>query len=342
MTEKLITLLSDAGLLAPDQSFTWCRFAGDGSDRRFFRCETGSNEKFIIILPSLTQPLAMSEARSGFAIGRHLHAMGVPVPRPYAFAEDSGALICEDLGNTSLYDAAGPAADPAARIALYRRALESLAAFQIKGRIGFDPAWCWDSRHYDQELMLERESHYFSREFCQGYMNMAIPGGLENDFRELATRISREPTNYLLHRDFQSRNLLIVNANIMIIDFQGARLGPLGYDLASLLNDPYVDLTAADRDDLRQYYLTCINRYMDIDPTAFTAGYYHLALQRNLQVLGAYAYLTLVKKKTFFAQYILPATRNLIDLLRQKLSGKYPILQKLSAEIYASLVTTHP
>ncbi len=71
------------------------------------------------------------------------------------------------------------------------------------------------------------------------------------------------------------------------------------------------------------------------------AGYYHIALQRNLQVLGAYAYLTLTKKKQQFAQYIIPATHSLVNLLTKKLSGSYPELEALSQNILDKLIM-HP
>ncbi|NOX25939.1 MAG: phosphotransferase [Deltaproteobacteria bacterium] len=335
------SLLRTAKLLAPGQSLTCRQFAGDGSDRQFFRCVIGGDKSFVIIFPSETLPEAIAEAKSSFAIGSHLYAMGLPVPKPYAIDKETGTLIFADLGNILLYDAAGAGANQAIKISLYRQALKSLAALQIKGREGFNPDWCWDTRHYDQEMMLERESHYFSREFCQGYMSLVIPAGLENDFLKLAARISEEPADYLMHRDFQARNLLIVDGRPWIIDFQGARFGPLGYDLASLLNDPYMDLAADIRHDLREYYITCVSSYITIDPGKFMAGYYHIALQRNLQVLGAYAYLTLARGKSFFEPYIRPAARNLVNILTRKLPDNYPELQRVSHEIYDKLEGNH-
>jgi len=327
---------------SPYQSFTWRQFASDGSDRQFFRCETDRQVRFIIILPAKLLPAAMAEANASFAIGRHLHELDIPVPKPYAFDEHNGALLFEDLGNILLYDMANGAANHEEIITIYRQAVECLATFQIKGRKNFNPNWCWDTRHYDRKLMLERESHYFSREFCQRYMHLSLDNELEKEFVDLAVRISLEPADYLLHRDYQSRNLMMVNGCPYIIDFQGARLGPLAYDLASLLNDPYMNLTEQVKDELAAHYISSISQYIRINSSKFMAGYYHIALQRNLQVLGAYAYLTLTKKKQKFAQYIIPATHNLVSLLTQKLSGSYPKLEALSQKILAKLIMYPP
>ena len=113
---------------------------------------------------------------------------------------------------------------------------------QVRGAVSFDPKWCWDTPQYDRMLMLERESGYFLQAFWQDLLGMEEPPGLQEEFFELADRAARIPAGYFLHRDFQSRNIMIHGGEACIIDFQGGRLGPLAYDLASLLIDPYVAL----------------------------------------------------------------------------------------------------
>ena len=108
-----------------------------------------------------------------------------------------------------------------------------------------------------------------------------------------------------MHRDFQSRNIMIAQDRIGIIDFQAGRLGPVAYDLASLLIDPYVDLP----EDLQQALVDDAIRHLGLSAPAaegFKAGYGYCALARNLQILGAFGYLSQVKGKTGFAAYIRP------------------------------------
>ncbi len=324
-------------LLAPNQPATCHKFAGDGSDRQFFRCTNSTDDSFVIILPSTTHPEAFSEAKASYAIGNHLYMMGLPIPKLYFFDELSGALIFEDLGDVLLFDRADKSSTPAL-ISLYRQTLKCLAEFQIKGRQKFNLNWCWDTKHYDEQLMLDRESHYFSLEFCKNYLQIPLQTDMEEDFLRLASRISQEPADFLLHRDFQSRNIMFTNGKPRIIDFQGARLGPLGYDLASLLNDPYIQLDESTKEELIIFYVKEINNFTPLDYNKFISGYYHIALQRNLQILGAFAYLTLAKKKVFFEQFIIPASNNLYFLLNKKLSSSYPGLQELSHEILNKLV----
>lgn len=321
-------ILQRAGLLAAGDEFACRSFGGDGSDRLFFRCRAG-RRSLIVILPSPTLNQAEAEARASFFIGRHLYDRGVAVPRPYAYDEESAGVIFEDIGTVLLYDEVSrPAVRSTAIKKYYSQALAALAVFQIRGGQDFNPDFCWDTKRYDHGLMLERECHYFSREFCRGYLTVSPPAGLEDDFSRLVKRVGRVSADYLLHRDFQSRNLMIHNDGVKIIDFQGSRLGPLAYDPASLLNDPYVNLAHSWRRELLSVYLRELTKYTAVSELEFMESYYHIALLRNLQVLGAYSFLSRVKGKIFFKRFIAPAFSDLLALLRGELKGVYPHLQR--------------
>lgn len=314
---------------------------GCGSDRRFFRLTpvaqdrlTGANvDSLVAVLPAGTDERNLAEARSSFRIGRHLHERGVAVPEIFGFEPASGLLVFEDLGDCRLHDllcSQSPVAS--AVIARYHEAVQALVTFQVHGRQGFQEDMCWDTPRYDQDLMLKRESLYFAREFCQDMLGFPEPSPeLLGELAALAERVSKEPADFLLHRDFQSQNLMIHQDRVRIVDFQGARLGPLGYDLASLLNDPYAGLSADFKEELLCVYLNALQQQIKIDPEQFRQGYYYLALQRNLQVLGAYAFLSLKKGKTFFSAYILPAAQCLQYHL-QKAGDQFPRLTRLVAE----------
>ena len=155
---------------------------------------------------------------------------------------------------------------------------------------------------------------------------------LEGEFHHLADRVEQEPSDFILHRDFQSRNLMVHEGKIRIIDFQGARLGPLGYDLASLLIDPYVSLPIEFQNDLLSCYLSSLEKYIPIDFERFCKGYYFLALQRNLQILGAFSFLSQKRKKSFFIRYIKPAAESLNRLLQMRQGSAFCCLKNMVEE----------
>jgi len=305
--------------------------AGDGSDRRFYRLRLADNSTLVAVQPAAgTQGLA--EARAAVAIGRHLAARDVPVPIIHAFDQESGLLLCEDLGDTLLHEAAGRAT-PAERLTLYRQAVALLAHMQVAGGRDFEPAWCWDTPRYDRQLMLSRESGYFVRAFCQNYLGIdKIEDAVTEEFEALAEQAAAEPADYFLHRDFQSRNLMLHQGRLRVIDFQGGRLGPLAYDLASLLLDPYAGLPRTLQAELLEHYLDCLTPLLPLDRPAFLQGYYRLALQRNLQIIGAFAFLYREKQKKFFHAFLRPALASLHEQLALPAGADYPCLRKLVAD----------
>lgn len=337
--QAMLRLLAEAGFPRSAEAEL---LRGDGSDRGFLRiCEAG--RCLIAVLPSPTMVHAQAEARAVWEIGRHLADRSVPVPALFAFEPSTGIILCEDLGDCQ-FQGLIAAGRPEGVLPLYRQALEVLLQMQLAGRVGFEPRWCWDTPAYDRELMLARESGYFREACCRDYLGMTgMVSGLEEDFRRLADLAAGQPTGFFLHRDFQSRNMIVKDGRLRVLDFQGGRLGPLGYDLASLLNDPYVDLPVATREELFGYYLQLLSGQAPELIGGFAEGYLWLALQRNLQILGAFAFLSKVKGKTFFQAYLLPAAVNLRRLLQEPGGRKLPVLRALAAELpdrFNSLKTT--
>lgn len=307
---------------------------GDGSDRRFLRIRAGG-QSLIAVLPSPTHPGALAEAQAVWQIGRHLWGRKVPVPELFGFDPGTGIVLCEDLGDHQLHGLLLEAKTELPRVVgLCRQAVELLLHMQLEGAVGLQTKWCWDTPSYDRELMLTRESGYFWQACCRDLLGLAeMPPGLAEDFRHLAELATAQPGGFFLHRDFQSRNLLSAAGRLRVLDFQGGRLGPLGYDLASFLNDPYIDLPQAVRAELFDYYLELLAARRPQLAEGFREGYAWLAVQRNLQILGAFAFLTQVKGKGFFRSYLYPAAVNLQRLLEPPVARHLPILSALASEL---------
>jgi aminoglycoside/choline kinase family phosphotransferase len=195
--------------------------------------------------------------------------------------------------------------------------LKVLLEMQLKGGQGFDPAWCSQTGRYDQEMILEYESGYFIRSFVRDYCGAAsLPRGLQAELRELAARAARAGPLLFLHRDFQSRNILLQGGKVRIIDFQAGRLGPPGYDLASLLIDPYVGLEENERRELFEHYLGLALDRGAFEDKGFRQDYPFLVLHRRLQMLGAFAFLSRKKGRPGFEGFLPPV----LDSLKKSLT----------------------
>ena len=278
--------------------------------------------------------------RSYFLIGRYLFDRGVPVPELFGYDEKSGIIIAEDLGDLLLHGLIKQQTVSSPIVwQRSRQALEGLVRLQLAGSDGFTEDYCWDTPRYDKQVMVERESNYFLSAFCKGYLGLDVESGLKEEFQRLAERASREPADFILHRDFQSRNLMIDGDSIRIIDFQGARFGPLGYDLASLLMDPYAGLSADQQQELLDHYCALMAQHMPFDHQRFLEGYYYLFLQRNLQILGAFAFLSKQKGKVFFKEFIKPAAASFRAHLEKRQGADFPGLRALTEKIMVQLET---
>lgn len=318
-------LLRDCGLLAAKETKDLLadkqleKIHSDGSTRRFWRLSRAGKALCVISAPGGRSSAELAEARAAWNIGRHLQQKGVPVPELYGCDQENGVLLFEDLGDVRLHDMlvrqGAEALDADARRHYYQSVLTNLATMQLTGTDGFDPAWCWDSPRYDVALMQERESGYFLRAFWHGLLGQEDTGGTEEEFRDIAEVAGKASTNFFLHRDFQSRNIMIKDGKVRFIDFQAGRLGPLGYDVASLLIDPYAALAPQFQEELLNFHGARLAAMRPGSEGDFFKYYSFLALQRNLQIVGAYAFLSKVRGKDFFTAYIRPALLSLQDRL---------------------------
>ena len=339
LIERAGSLLGDIGILSSSESLgglhaqgALSRIESDGSTRRFWRVSRRGTSLCIIAAPAGTGEAELAESKAAWHIGNHLRAKGAPVPALYGWDGDSGLLLYEDLGDVRLHDLIGKANDEHSCkpvVDHYHEALDRLAAMQVKGGEEFDVAWCWDTPRYDVTLMRERESGYFLRAFWQGIIGEAVPPGVEDEFQEIAVQAAKAPADFFLHRDFQSRNIMIKDERVRFIDFQGGRLGPLGYDAASLLIDPYAALTLAEQEDLLAVYLKALGAERPGAEEDFMKFYRLLALQRNLQIVGAFSFLYRVRGKVFFAGFIEPSLVALRDRLADNFFAGFPLVRHL-------------
>ncbi len=286
--------------------------AGDGSDRRWYRIEARGRRLVLADHGIRTSTEATAEVDATVAIGRHLERKGVPVPRIHLDDRFSGLVFLQDLGDTHLESFVRRARDPGEVAGAYATLIGLLARLSRKGAEGFDPAWTWQSAAYDRDVTIEKECRYFLRAFVQGYAGRkADAEALETDFRHLAEGIAADGVIGFMHRDLQSRNVMMHEGRLYFIDYQGGRTGPIQYDLASLLIDPYVGLPGALQDRLLELCAREVGRFRRVDAAGFRRCYDYCAISRNLQILGAFAFLSREKRKTRFEAYIPSALRTL-------------------------------
>jgi mannose-1-phosphate guanylyltransferase len=299
------------------------RILGHGSDRAFRRIEDGRVSAVL-----MTVPPEDPEFHRFVAVGRFLSRQGFGGPRILAADPGRRFVLMEDLGRDSLHEAVThrvAADDAGARRDLYCRVLDRLVDLQVRGTRLVDEGECPEAgdRLMDHDT-LRWETDYFRRRFLADVVG--LPGDeldlLDEEFERLAAAALEQPV-VLMHRDFQSQNILLHGDEVRLVDFQGMRRGPLLYDVMSLLRDAYVDLGKALRAELLEHYRLALAAAggPSVDrPTlarmAATAG-----LQRNMQALGAFGFLSLVKGKSRFREHVPLGLRHLGEDLIEASAG---------------------
>lgn len=337
--------IDEAAPLAFERAFAApCRRAldrlklkGDGSQRRWYRLKSEQGS-LIMVDHGIRQNRKTCEVDAFVNIGRHLDRQGVPVPAIYFFDTFSGLVFLEDLGDIHLQQVVQSTADTSGLINLYQSVIEQIIRLSRQGAAKFDRNWTYQTSDYDQELILEKECRYFLEAFLNAYIGLETRfGELEAEFKLLAEKALRHPINGFMHRDMQSRNIMVKDQRIYFIDFQGGRVGPIQYDLASLLIDPYVNLPRTIQSRLMEDSLKMLSAVTPLDPDQFRNCYHYCSLTRNLQILGAFAHLSRVKNKKQFEKYIPAALRTLRSNLKINAPQEFPRLTGIVEEVCGDL-----
>jgi len=288
-----------------------------GSGRKYYRLRV-SPEQSVILVKYGSQ---REENRHYCEIAAFLDALGVRVPKIFHHDSDEGLIWMEDLGSVDLWSYRNESWNT--RHALYRSAIEQLAILHTRGHIALRSEGHSSEvapslqAPFDTALYLWEQNYFF--ENCAAryfHLTPAVIDGACNRIRlqEIAETLAAIP-RVLVHRDFQSQNIMLIDRRAYFIDFQGMRPGVAQYDLASLLYDPYVSLSSAEREALlSDYIILCADADVAM-PSNFREIFDLCAMQRLMQALGAYGFLGLVKEKTHFLDHIPTALSSLREVV---------------------------
>ena len=240
-------------------------------------------------------------------VARLLQQVPLPVPAILAHADILGIVALQDLGDVTLQAHLG-AASAAEHRALYRQAVSLIELLQRRGADLASGDYLPYGITFDVEK-LTWELNFFVRHFLEAYRGAALGDDdrakLDKEWAAITRELAAEP-RVLCHRDYHSRNLMLHDGSLYIIDFQDARMGPDTYDLASLLRDSYVDIADRELDELIAYFLALKGL---TDAAEFRRRFDLMSLQRNLKALGTFGYQTTTRHNPVYIQYI-PRTLN--------------------------------
>lgn len=286
--------------------------SSDASFRRYFRVTV--NKKTFVLMDA---PPPQEDTKPFISIAAFMYKQGVNVPHISAYDSDAGFLLLTDFGHQAYLDVL----NERSANDLYENAIDSLLAMQLM------PINKIDLPHYSQEL-LHQEMALFPEWFLNQHLAIEPPAFLENTFKLLTDSALAQPQVFV-HRDYHSRNLMITAENSPgIIDFQDAVIGPISYDLVSLLRDCYIEWPEDKLSNWIKYYYTQATEQELLHTVSlekFTQWFDWMGLQRHIKVLGIFARLNYRDGKSNYMND-LPLTLKYV----QKISAKYSEFSELS------------
>lgn len=288
------------------------RLTGSGSNRGYYRIKTGRTSVIGV------RGEIREENRAFVEIGTHLYNQGLPVPKIYKVSKDEMYYLQEDLGDVSLFDVIQKEipngfTSPEV-ITLLKDTLKRLAEIQVRGKsLNFEV--CYPDAEFDEMAMMW-DLNYFKYCFLKFTGVPFNERKLENEFIQIVrvTKMKGIPQTFM-YRDFQSRNVMIYHDKPYMIDFQGARKGPLLYDVVSFL----WQAKAQFPDRLREELFAVYESYMRELGLGKRVIYLHFlpyfVLLRQLQTLGAYGFRGYGERKSHFLESIPFALKEVMKTL---------------------------
>ncbi len=343
--ESLVAKILKEQLHLPSEGMSLTLLQGDASYRIYYRVLLGDGRSLILMKMPEGKASASEEITNlkekpaelpYLNIARFLKERGLPVPTCHYYDEKNGLLFLEDFGDETLEKRLASCTEEEKKD-WYRKAIDLLVLFQEKGP-ALDGSCIAHRRSFDATL-FNWEFDHFVEYGIEARSGQTVAAGdlkkIRQETRRITETLIRLPQT-LIHRDFQSRNLMVQNETLGLLDFQDALMGPLPYDLVALLRDSYVTIPPLLVTTLIDYYLDRRARKGGLreDFENFRTLFDQMTIQRKLKDAGRFVYIDRVKKNPSFLKHIptsLGYVREAFER-RTELEPLYEVLKKYVPE----------
>jgi len=300
---------------------------GDASDRSYFRVSQKTSERVnrnkaqkslqSLIVMQLEKPVLDIEI-DFIQVLKFLRSLDLPTPELFYYDASKGLLFLEDCGTMTLKDQLY--AFPQDKARLYRQAVELLVRMQSQATHSIDSTCPAYHRKFDVEKLMWEFNFMldcYVNDFCDSPLESSARKELREVFTPLCESLAAEKL-YFTHRDYHSRNLMCDQGNLVLIDFQDARMGPCQYDLVSLLKDSYVKIDDTLFEELIDYYILLKEKEegQKVDRERFRDIFDKMSIQRNLKAVGTFAYQSVKKNNNRYECFITPTLGYIRTALR--------------------------
>lgn len=303
-----------------NQEFSLKPLAGDASFRRYFRVQ--HQEQSYVVMDA---PPGKEDLKPFLHVEAIFEQATVHTPKILAQDLSQGFLLLDDLGDVLLLNQLNEQTVDA----YYKQAIQTL--FKIQSCSIQDsllPA-------FDKAFMI-KEMNLCPEWFLHAYLNLTLDENetklIQKNIDWIATEVAKQPL-VVIHRDYHSRNLMLIDDDLGVIDFQDAMIGPLTYDLVSLLKDCYIAWPRAK-------IIAWVENFYQQNKTAqvyslneFVRAFDLCGLQRHLKVLGIFSRLYLRDNKPGYLKD-LPLTLRYVLECTETYEELHPLFHFLQTRVF--------
>jgi len=302
-SSKRTDLLKDWLYKKLEIDFSISAASNDASFRSYFRIKT-LEDSFIV----MDAPPQNESIESFLKIGKMLNSIEVNVPNIYKEDKALGFILMQDFGNDTYLDVL----NDDNQLRLYDDSIDSLIHMQKFVKKDFCPSYT--NKILFDEMLLFVE--WYLRKYKKIELNNKEYEELITWIEEISKKVSSQE-KFFVHRDYHSRNLMIQKSNNPgILDFQDALVGPITYDLVSLLKDAYIEWDEEIVLDHAVRYWEKVksnNLITNLEFSTFYKDFECMGIQRHLKILGIFARLSIRDKKNQYLENIPLVEKYLMD-----------------------------
>jgi len=284
---------------------------GDASTRRYFRLSLDGESLILALMPDPFEP----DQLPFLNVAELLRQVPLRIPEIRDISGPEGILLLEDLGDELLQKRISTGTRLEKK-SFYREALSILNLLQGRGEELRDDRYLPYRLAFDEKKLFE-ELVFFEQHFLIGFRGAVLTSehrdALATEFRAIARELSYRP-RVLCHRDYHSRNLMVLDGELAVIDFQDARMGPMTYDLVSLVRDSYVEHDEEFIFEMVEEFRRGV-KGVEV-PDDFDSELDLMSLQRNLKALDTFGYQISVRGNDVYQPYVTPT----LELVRTNMA----------------------
>lgn len=336
MSEKILveTLVSSSiqnKKIPETDNFEIEKLTGDASTRRYYRISF-EKKNYVVCVDA---PKAIEEGVPDFvSVQSVLEAKGIRVPRIYDLDVAKGYYLEEDLGDQTFLMSLGECENRKEEYQWYEKAVGLLVQLHEVDLTRNDGS-VFAKRSFDTEKLMF-EINFTVQHFIEGLMGHKRESYdhnfLINDFKKIIDQLVEGPWVFT-HRDYHSRNIMVKEDELIVIDFQDARKGLPQYDLASLIEDCYYELSTDNHEKLMKLYWSSIGHKIYNDDYELFMKHYHLmAIQRIYKAIGSFSYIYRLRGDIRYLRHIGRAFERLKAILFEV--PEHSKLRQLLCELY--------